>query len=869
MSLNKVLRHALSAIAVLMIGTASSLRAQRLPEGVHPEHYSLILTPNLTEAAFTGEETIDVVLDRPSTTITLNAAEIEFVSVKGGSQSAGVSLDKDKEQATFTFSQPLAVGKVTLAISYKGVLNDKLRGFYLSKTKKRNYAVTQFEPTDARRAYPSFDEPALKATYDIALVVDAGDTGISNTEIISDRPGPIAGKHTIKFATTPKMSTYLVAFLVGDFKCTTGKADGVPIRGCSTPDKVDMTRFAVESAEYILPYYNKYFGIKYPMPKLDMIALPDFEAGAMENFGCITYRETDLLVDAKTGAIPAKKRVAIVVAHEMAHQWFGDMVTMQWWDNLWLNEGFASWMESKPVAKWKPEWNFPQDDARDLDATLNLDSQPTTRTIRAHAETPDEINEMFDGIAYGKAGAVLGMVENYLGEEVFRQGVHNYLAAHLYANATAEDFWNAQTANSHQPVDQIMQSFVTQPGVPLLTFSHRDTNRAPLAQSRFFLSKEAAGSTLQRWTVPVCVKTGGKPLCYVVTPGEPSIPLSTGTSLPFYANAGAKGYYRTSYTADQFSAITAKVETSLSAPERISLIGDRWALIRSGQGNVNEFLDLVLALKGDSNGLVMETVLDKVKSIYARIATEDDRQKFAAVLRREFVQPYASLSHPVKGESYDRQQLRAELMGILGLVKDPGVLAEAKELTDRAYAPGAKKDKNLDPVLTDEAIAIAAANGDDAALYEKVLAASKDQSDPGAQSDALRTLALFREPEFVTRTLDYAVSGQVRNQDSWIPISMLLNGLDTREQTWTYIQRHWDKVHAQFTTNSGGRIVSAAGSFCSIEKHDEVAAFFATHKVDASERTLAKALDNINDCVHLRAAQEPSLHQWLKVQAKP
>ena len=466
-------------LALFFAAAAITSHAQRLPGGIRPEHYSLMLTPDLKAATFTGEETIDVVLEQASSTITLNAAEIKFVSVKAGSQNADVSLDASKEQATFTFAQVLPAGKVTLNISYSGILNDKLRGFYLSKTKARNYAVTQFEPTDARRAYPSFDEPALKATYDITLVIDAGDTAISNTEIVSDKPGPAAGKHMVKFATTPKMSTYLVAFLVGDFKCTTGKADGVPIRGCATPDKFEMTKFAVESAEYILPYYNRYFGIKYPMPKLDMVALPDFEAGAMENFGCITYRETDMLVDAKTGAIPAKKRVAIVVAHEMAHQWFGDMVTMQWWDNIWLNEGFASWMESKPVAKWKPEWNFPQDDARDLDTTLNLDSQPTTRTIRAHAETPNEINEMFDGIAYGKAGAVLGMVENYLGEEIFRQGVHNYLAAHLYANATAEDFWSAQTANSHQPVDVIMKSFVTQPGVPLLTFSQQSNERSP------------------------------------------------------------------------------------------------------------------------------------------------------------------------------------------------------------------------------------------------------------------------------------------------------------------------------------------------------------------------------------------------------
>jgi aminopeptidase N/puromycin-sensitive aminopeptidase len=866
--MNIALRRALCALAVLFFATSLSLRAQRLPQGVHPEHYSLTLTPDLQAATFTGEETIDVILDHPSRTITLNAAEIKFLSVKAGSQTAQVSENSSNEQATFTFPQELPAGKATLTISYTGILNDKLRGFYLSKTKARNYAVTQFEPTDARRAFPSFDEPALKATYDITLVIDSRDTAISNTQIVSDHPGPIAGKHTVKFATTPKMSTYLVAFLVGDFKCTDGKADGVPIRACATPDKVAMTKFALESAEYILPYYDKYFGIKYPMPKLDMVALPDFEAGAMENFGCITYRETDLLVDEKNGAIPAKKRVAIVVAHEMAHQWFGDMVTMQWWDNIWLNEGFASWMESKPVAKWKPEWDFPQDDAHDLDTTLNLDSQKTTRTIRAKAETPDEINEMFDGIAYGKAGAVLGMVENYLGEETFRQGVHNYLAAHLYANATAEDFWNAQTSTSHKPVDKIMQSFVTQPGVPLLTFSEPNGSAVPVQQSRFFLSGTAADST-QRWTLPVCVKTASKPDCTVLTPDQTTVPLPRNNAASFFfANAGAKGYYRTAYTTPQLKAIVENVETALSPQERIDLIGDRWALVRSGQGNAGDFMDLVLALRKDSSGLVMESALDKLKTINARIATDEEREQLAAIIRREFSPIYASLGHPSKGEPYTRQQLRAELMEILGDAKDPAVLAEAKDLTDRAYGPGARKDKGLDPILTDSAIAITAAHGD-AALYDKVMAASKDGSDPGLQSEALRTLAYFSDPALVRRTMDYVTSGEVRNQDSWIPMAILLSDRETRQPTWDYIRENWDRVHAQFTTNSGSRVVAAAGTFCSVEKRDEVASFFSTHKVDAAERTLAKALDNINDCVRLRTTQGPNLQRWLASQTRP
>ena len=890
-------RNTALVLAAFALSLTTIVHAQRLSTGVHPRHYSLTLTPDLHAATFRGEETIDVMLDAPTKNITLNALEIKFADVKVYSlptavysygklgsqprplsplegdkhpQTATVTLDEGRQQATFSFANELPAGRVTLAIRYTGILNDKLGGFYLSKTKARNYAVTQFESTDARRAFPSFDEPALKATFDITLVVDAADTVISNTNMISDKPGPIAGKHTLRFATTPKMSTYLVAFLVGDFKCTEGKTDGVPIRACSTPDKVELTKFALESAKYVLHYYDTYFGIKYPMPKLDMVALPDFEAGAMENFGCITYRETDLLVDSKTGNIPEKKRVAVVVAHEMAHQWFGDMVTMQWWDNLWLNEGFATWMETKPVAAWKPEWNFPQDEAEDLDQTLNLDAQKTTRTIRATANTPDEIEEMFDGISYGKGGAVLGMVENYLGKEVFRQGVHNYLQAHLYANATAEDFWRAQTENAHLPVDKIMASFVTQPGVPLLTLSERQGSNIPAAQSRFFLSASAVDSREQRWTMPVCLKTqtGGKPICSLLTPEGSSIPLPLDTSLPMvYANGGGKGYYRTLYTPAEYKAIVASAEGSLTPPEKIGLLGDRWALVRSGQGTVGSYLDLVLALKQDPNAAVFDTIHQQLEKIDSDLATDEDRVQFAAVLRRQFGPVYAALGAPAREESFDRQQLRGTLFEILGAAHDPAVVAQAQQLTGRVFALENKKDKTLDPTLSDSAVLVSASYGD-TALYDKVLAISRNSSDPGEKADALRTLAQFRDPELVKRTLDYTVSGEVRNQDSWTVLVVLLRDRETRDQTWKYVQNNWDKVHAQLTVASGARVVAATGSFCTVRQRDEVVDFFATHKVDSTERTLAKAVDSINDCIQLRSTQEANFHSWLAAQVK-
>ena len=424
------------AVIVLAVFSPGNALGQRLPTTVIPAHYTLKLAPDLKGATFSGEEAIDLSIQQPTRSITLNAIEITFQSVtilsSGPQQTGTVSLDAAKQQATFTFPDTVPAGNATIKVRYTGILNNELRGFYLSKTARRNYAVTQFEATDARRAFPCFDEPAFKATYDISLIVDAADTAISNAPITADTPGPGADKHTLVFDTTPKMSTYLVAFLVGDFQCTSGREDDVDIRVCATPDKVGETAFALTIAKYVLHYYDDYFGIHYPLKKLDLIAIPDFEAGAMENFGAITYRETDLLLDPKSATVADKREVGLVVAHEMAHQWFGDLVTMQWWDNIWLNEGFATWMENKPVTAMHPEWNIPEVVARNEQDTLDIDARPTTRAIRASADTPEEIDQMFDGIAYGKASDVLLTIENYLGEETFRQGVHAYLSAHEY-----------------------------------------------------------------------------------------------------------------------------------------------------------------------------------------------------------------------------------------------------------------------------------------------------------------------------------------------------------------------------------------------------------------------------------------------------
>jgi aminopeptidase N/puromycin-sensitive aminopeptidase len=539
------------------------------------------------------------------------------------------------------------------------------------------------------------------------------------------------------------------------------------------------------------------------------------------------------------------------------------MVTMQWWNNTWLNEGFATWMQTKAAAAWHPEWHYSQDDAVTLNATLNLDSLATTHAIRAQANTPAEINEMFDGISYGKGGAVLSMVENYLGKETFRQGVHNYLVAHMYGNATAEDFWNAQAATSKKPVDKILASLIGQPGVPLLTFSDANNSTVNVAQSRFYLDPTTKPGAPQIWTLPVCFKSENSSPCELLS--SPQQQLQVPQSSFLFPYAGARGYYRIVYPKAVYADIVKHAESALTPEERIGVMGNEWALTRSDRATVGDYMNLVAALHSDPNAIVLNDAMRNVATIADGIAaTDEERAALQAWKRKQFAPAYAALGPVPTGkddESEDKKQLRALLFRVLGEAKDPAIVAEAHTLAEQYIA-----DQNsVEPALAQAALGIAASNGD-ATLYDKVLALSASTSNPEVQTGMLFLTADFTNPARVTRTLDMVAAGKVRNQDSWILLATLLRNRDTQQQAWTYITEHWDAIHAQFTTSSGNRVVGAAGSFCSTEKHGEVLAFFSTHKVEAAERELKIAGDNINSCVQLRQAQEGNLQSWLAAQ---
>ena len=840
---------------------ATTALAQRLPTNVSPNHYDLSVTPDLAQATFAGNERIKVTLKAPARTITLNAAEITFDSVTvtaaGQSEPANVTLTPAQDQATFTIARTIPAGPAEIEIKYRGILNDQLRGLYLSKANNRRYAVTQLEATDARRMFPSFDEPSFKATFTLSATIDEGDHAISNGAVVSDTPGPGARKHTVTFETTPTMSTYLVALVVGDFVCESGQADGIPIRICATPDKKGQTGLALEAATEILRYYDKYYAVKYPFKKLDVVAVPDFSAGAMENTAAIFYRETLLLADPKTASVPVRKAIAGVLAHEMAHQWFGDLVTMAWWDDIWLNEGFANWMETKPLKAWKPEWQADLDEVQSNQMAMRLDALRSTRPIRTAASTPDEINELFDPIAYEKGAAVLRMIEGWVGEEEFRDGVNAYINKFKYSNARAEDFWGTLAASTGKPVDKVMATFVDQPGVPLVDVAVKCDGNAGSASVR----EEPPEAQPQRtWQIPICVKTPSNQIaCNVVGPAGASIALN---ACPAWVmgNAGARGYYRTVAPPEMIAAM-AKDVAKLSPNERIAVLSDEWALVRAGRRDVGTFLDLASGFTAERNRAVTSTLVGTLGTIGEEVTTEKTAPSYrawVAQLLRPALDEVGWTSPP--NEEEGRRELRATLVAALGhTARDPAVIAKAREVVMAELA----KPGTVESTLLNAAVPVAALSGDPK-LYEQYLARSRAAADPEEQHRYMYALAAFSDPPLVRRTMEYILGPDVRSQDAKIFLAQLLVNPDAQQLAWELVKARWSEIQkktGEFVGNTV--IVQSLSAFCGSAASADVKSFFAVHKVPDAERTLHQAVERIDACTTLSAAQSANLADWL------
>jgi aminopeptidase N len=866
------MRRVLLLVSAVLI--AAPAFAQRLPGGVTPEHYTLWFAPDLEKATFRGRETIRVQVAKPTTTITLHAAEITFgevtITAGGQTQRARVTEDAKNEMVTFTVDRPVPAGAASIAVTYTGLLNDKLRGFYLSVANGRRYAVSQMEATDARRAFPSFDEPAYKATFDISLTVAAADTAISNGRQISDTPGPEPGTHTVAFATTPKMSTYLVAMLVGDFVCREGGADGIPIRICSTPDKLALTGFALSAAEQQVAFFNNYFGIKYPYGKLDIIGVPDFAAGAMENAGAITFRERVLLADPERSSVALRKTVASVIAHEIAHQWFGDLVTMKWWDDIWLNEGFATWAANKPLAAWKPEWRMDLNATEETQKALGLDALRSTRAIRTRVSTPEEINEVFDPIAYEKTSGVLNMIEAFVGPEAFRQGVSSYLKKYAYGNAAGEDFWNEMTRVTGKPVDQIMKTYVDQTGAPVISVraaSRQGTTELTLTQQRFYGSPEAtapSSSASQQWTIPVCIaRQGQTPRCELMKESTQVFRVPAGTG-PALINAESRGYYFADYGPEAVLAL-GKTATTLKATERVTLVGDEWRMVRAGRHDIGTYLDLAAVMATDDTPSVVDDLASRVEAVGTSVADANQRTAFKTWIRSHFGPVLESLGLPGRATDADGTQARrATLLMLLGDTADDSAVQQRARTLALAYLD----DRAAVPPNIVNAVLRTAAAGGDSALYDRYVAElAKTRSTPEEYYRFFNALAWFRDPTLVNRALELAASRDVRSQDTSTLIGLFLNQPEAQELAWTFVKSHWAQLTEKLGVFQGiPGIVSSLGGFCSTERAADIRAFFEKNPVPAAARGLQQSLERIESCVALDQRQSTPFTRWLSAQ---
>ena len=613
-----------------------------LPSNVKPSRYRLTLQPDLDTFTFKGQQTVDIEIVTPTARIMLNTAELDISDVtlrrEGKATSAGsIALDADTETATLDFGQTLSPGPAQLEMKFTGILNDRLVGFYRSEYQDaegqtRHLATTQFEPTDARRSFPCWDEPAQKAAFDVTLVFDDSLQAVSNTPIVEETSaGP--GLKSVRFGETPVMSTYLLAFVVGDLvSVEADAANGTRIGVWTTRGKENQAGFALDTSVKLLGYFNDYFGIPYPLPKLDHIAIPDFAAGAMENWGCITYRETALLVDPDNSSAGTRQRVAEVVAHEMAHMWFGDLVTMEWWDDLWLNESFASWMGTKSVDWLFPDWEmWTQFVNMDTNRALSLDGLKNSHPIEQEVKNPAEVSQLFDAISYSKGGSVLRMLENFLGPEVFQGGLFRYLKGHEYGNARTQDLWAALEEESGLPVTSIMNSWVLQTGYPVLQVEadrRADEVQLSLTQERFVYDRLLGDEepNPEVWQVPVSVSGPGQASASTVMDEKEAV-ISLAAARPsedwYKINSDQTGFFRVNYTGEDWQRLAPAISAlALPATDRLGIQNDAYALSRAGLLPITQFLELAGSYSGETDASVWSDLASNLRDIEQLIAGE-------------------------------------------------------------------------------------------------------------------------------------------------------------------------------------------------------------------------------------------------------
>ncbi len=808
-----------------------------------PLNYELSFEPDLTTFKFEGKEKLLLDIKEPTKKIVLNAAELEIKAcslfINNRNLTPEIKLDSEEEELSLSFTETLS-GKAILSVDFTGTLNDQLVGLYRSKyhvgEKEKFMATSQFEAADARRAFPCFDEPEAKSTFDITLITKNNETAISNMPVKEEKVIDNNRKSFV-FEKTPFMSTYLLYLSIGEFEYIEERTGKALIRVITTPGKKEQGRFALELGKKFLEFYEHYFQIPYPLPKMDLIAIPDFAAGAMENWGAITFRENALLFDTKFSSTATKQRIAEIIAHEIAHQWFGNLVTMKWWNDLWLNESFATYMATKAVDSVFPEFDFWSQFMSDsTESAMRLDSLKSSHPIEAKVKTPKEIAEIFDDISYDKGGSILRMLNNYLGENDFIEGIKSYLNKYKYSNTESVDLWDSFEKASEKPVKEMLKNWIKNTGYPLVEIKEK-RNELEVTQSRFLLEKQNTNDT---WSIPFSISFENKKISLLLENSSSKIKKETN----FYkANEGQYGFYRVKYPASALAELKSKIKSrQLSNIDRWGIQNDFYALCKSGEAATKEYLELAEAYIGDEDFLVCSDIQDNLASYYYNSYYEKFNSQIIEYNKKFLKAIFDKLTWEVKkGERHTTPMLRGKTLAFLGKMGDEKIIEESKRRFD-IYV----KEKKLTPDLQSPVFSLMAWNGDERLynLFKELYKKAKTQEE---KIRFLGAISSFKNKDLLQKTFDFMLSDEIRYSDMIYPIAYLAGNPVAKPMLWPWTKANWKILEERLgeTKMLLRRIINNLAVLSDEKSEKDITEFFKKNPTKGIEMSLAQSLEKI------------------------
>jgi len=846
----------------------------KLPKEVVPTDYSIRIVPNIDAFTFTGAETVKLNVRSPVHQLVLNAVELEITEASLDGQvlpKSALKIDKEKELITLALTSELSPGDHTLALGFSGKINQQGQGLFYMRYQEQGSGAqkimlgTQFEATDARRFFPCWDEPAFRARFQLTVVVPENWLAVSNMPVDSEKK--IDGGKEVRFSATPPMSSYLNVFVAGELDLIQSRSGPTQIRVIATKGKAELGRYALEATAQILQYYNDYFGVPYPLPKLDQIALPGGFGGAMENWGGITYYESGLLFDPKNSSAETKQNIYEVLAHEMAHQWFGDLVTMAWWDNLWLNEGFASWMGSKCTAHFNPQWevwlrrNLPRDPTRRVgiakEQAMEGDARSTTHPIHQRIATEAEANSAFDDITYKKGQSFLRMLESFLGEDVFRDGIRRYIAARKYSNSTTADLWNALSEASKKPVVEIAAGWTEQPGFPVVKVKREAGGKVRLTQERFTVNFKNA--PLLEWKIPLTYSViGGAPASLLMTSKTDvleKIPADRALKL----NVRGAGNYRVEYDEPSWILLLQALP-KLRAEDRVNLLSDAWALVQADRAPVSLYFELVEKLPPSTEIAEREQIINVLDFINGLLVGDPERGKFQRYARSLLRPTFETLSwDPKKGEPPTTGNLRASLIEALGDLNDPEIVAGCRERFVKYLANPASLAPDLRPAI----FAIIGRYADEK-TWTKLHELGVRTTSIEEKQNYYNALACATDPKLVKKTLSIALTDELPTSRATFLVPRVARDGDHPDIAWEFAAANMKALLAKIDAAGSNRYASALFTFFSDDSRaDELKTYAKSNLPLESAPEVAKAIDEIQFRAEFKRRLTSQLNPWL------